>query len=339
MNITEQLFISDSSGIGEARRLAVRIAEGLGFDEEQKGRVAIVANELGSNLIKHAKDGDFIISCHHSEGFAKLDLYVYDRGPGMQNLQLCMQDGFSTSGTVGGGLGAISRLPEFFDIYSKPEKGTAIHCSFQTGSAKRQTMKYGALNFPYPGELLSGDSYAAFSSARFSSFIVADGLGHGLQANEASQLAIKTFLDIVDDPPSTLMEKIHAALMRTRGAAVGIARIDHQNLEINFCGVGNIGAQVFRGDGIQSLMSHDGIVGQNARRFHSVTYPWSEDFILTLFSDGLSSRLRLDPETYPGLFKRSPQLIASVLMRDFKRGKDDATVLVACTDRSRSQSW
>ena len=57
------------------------------------------------------------------------------------------------------------------------------------------------------------------------------------------------------------------------------------------------------------------------------SYAWPEDGLLVLHSDGLSTSTGL--ESYPGLAARDPVLIAGVLYRDFSRGRDDATVVVA----------
>jgi hypothetical protein len=57
------------------------------------------------------------------------------------------------------------------------------------------------------------------------------------------------------------------------------------------------------------------------------TYPWPAGALLVLASDGISTHWSLD--AYPGLRHRDPVLVASVLYRDFVRGRDDATVVVA----------
>jgi anti-sigma regulatory factor (Ser/Thr protein kinase) len=340
MRILEQLTVADSSSIGEGRRLAIRLAEGIGFDEGVKGKIAIVISELVTNLIKYASGGELVLESQSSPDYAVLHIYAYDQGPGMENVTLCMQDGYSSSGTVGGGLGAISRLPHVFDIYSRPGKGTAVYCAFHTGQRpENEPMEWAGLNFNYPGELVSGDGYAHFDSANFSTVIVVDGLGHGTYANEAATLAIKTFESHVELMPAQIIEKIHNALTRTRGAAVAVARINHQTNELSYSGLGNISAQIAMDFKVQSLLSNDGIVGGNARRFHTNTYPWSSEAILTMFTDGLTSKLRLDVDTYPGFVLRSPNIIASVLMRDFKRGRDDATVVVAKARGVKNKSW
>jgi hypothetical protein len=57
------------------------------------------------------------------------------------------------------------------------------------------------------------------------------------------------------------------------------------------------------------------------------SYPWARDLLLIMNSDGLTSHWHL--ERHAGLMFKVPALIASVLYRDFSRGRDDLTVLVA----------
>jgi hypothetical protein len=63
------------------------------------------------------------------------------------------------------------------------------------------------------------------------------------------------------------------------------------------------------------------------RKIQEFTYPWSPEALLILHSDGLATHWDLN--TYPGLTARHPSLIAGVLYRDFARGRDDVTVMVA----------
>jgi len=75
------------------------------------------------------------------------------------------------------------------------------------------------------------------------------------------------------------------------------------------------------------MVSHGGIVGHDARRIHEFTYPWPDDAVLVMASDGIVTQW--DVVSYPGLLSRAPSLIAGVLYRDFGRRRDDTTVLVA----------
>jgi hypothetical protein len=130
--------------------------------------------------------------------------------------------------------------------------------------------------------------------------------------------------------PLALIEYCHHALRGTRGAAVAVARIDRVRRNVTFAGVGNIAAQIYSGAKLsQHLVSVNGTAGHQMNRLHEFSYPWPDDGMLILHSDGLATAT--SAEGRPGLALRDPALIAGVLYRDFSRGKDDSTVVVAKT--------
>jgi hypothetical protein len=75
------------------------------------------------------------------------------------------------------------------------------------------------------------------------------------------------------------------------------------------------------------MVSYNGTVGYEARKFPEFTYPFPAGALLVIHSDGLGSRW--DLAAYPGLACRDPALVAGILYRDFQKGRDDVTVLVA----------
>jgi hypothetical protein len=92
--------------------------------------------------------------------------------------------------------------------------------------------------------------------------------------------------------------------------------------------VGNISGCLVNASGkSQSLLSHNGIVGAHTRKLQQLEYQWNNGDLLIMHSDGLSTRWKLS--SYPGLMLADTGVIAAILYRDCKRGRDDATVLVA----------
>jgi hypothetical protein len=123
-----------------------------------------------------------------------------------------------------------------------------------------------------------------------------------------------------------LVERIHRALAPTRGAALAVARIDAEAHVVRFVGVGNIsGALVNNGDA-RRMVSHNGTAGHIAPRIREFTYPFADDPVVILHSDGLSAKW--DLSDYPGLATSHPSLSAGVLFRDHRRERDDATIAV-----------
>jgi hypothetical protein len=77
----------------------------------------------------------------------------------------------------------------------------------------------------------------------------------------------------------------------------------------------------------RSTISHNGTVGHELRKVQDYDYPFPKGALLVMHSDGLATHWRLD--RYAGLAARDPGLIAGILYRDFKRGRDDVTILAA----------
>ena len=73
------------------------------------------------------------------------------------------------------------------------------------------------------------------------------------------------------------------------------------------------------------MLSHNGILGHQVRKFAQFSYPFPRGALYIAHSDGLAARWDLG--AYPGLESRHPALIAAVLFRDYERGRDDATVV------------
>ena len=103
----------------------------------------------------------------------------------------------------------------------------------------------GVVNVPKPGQLVCGDSWGIEQTADQTSILVADGLGHGSEARDASAEAVRIFHSNASASPQALIERVHAALRSTRGAAVAVARIDCDQEKVFFCGVGNISAHIY----------------------------------------------------------------------------------------------
>jgi anti-sigma regulatory factor (Ser/Thr protein kinase) len=328
----EAVVVAEASQIGEARRSAMALAKRLGFTETGVGQVGIVATELAGNLLKHASSGELLIGGYEDETGHGLECLVLDKGPGMANVGACLEDGYSTSGTSGTGLGAVSRQSSLLDIYSQPGRGTAILSRISATRTSRSPppARCGVVSVPYPGETVCGDGYrVALAEDGFNAMVV-DGLGHGVYAAEASNVAVQTFNKLVGGPPEEIVQAMHADLRKTRGAAVGIMAYRRQEDVVRFAGVGNVSGVIFSRGEIRRTVSHNGTVGHVARKFQTFEYAAAAPFLVVLASDGLGTAWNL--ESYPGLHARHPSLIAGVLYRDFRRKQDDVTVMVIRED-------
>jgi anti-sigma regulatory factor (Ser/Thr protein kinase) len=317
--------VTESSQIAEARRRAGEIAQAAGLDETDAAKVALLVTELGSNLVKHARDGQVLL---RASGEQTVEILSLDRGPGIANIGECMRDGYSTAGSPGTGLGALGRLSSECDIHSVTQKGTSIVARLTDHNARnpsRDGVQIGVVCLAKPGEEESGDGWLVIHLPEHDLCAVVDGLGHGHEAAKASSLALQYVGEHGHRSPKEILERVHEGVRSTRGAALSIAQIKQSEGLVRFAGIGNVSGVILDGDATRHMVSMNGTLGYQAHRVTEFTYPWSATSLLILHSDGLLSRWNL--AAYPGLLSRDPSLIAGVLYRDFVRGRDDTTVL------------
>jgi len=257
-------------------------------------------------------------------GFEVLSL---DAGPGIVDIGRALEDGYSTAGSPGNGLGAVARTASEWDLHSMRGKGTAIVARLwhkQRPAATSLGGRVGIVQEAMPGETVCGDGWLASESSDEWLCAIVDGLGHGPYAARAASASLAGVTRCGRSPVCRLVEEAHEAAKPTRGAALGIAQ--YADGCVHFAGIGNIAAVVLDHDQRRTLVSRNGILGHNVQKVSEVSHPWKPGMVLVMHSDGLVSHWTLSD--YPGLLARDPSLIAGVLLRDFTRGRDDVTVLV-----------
>jgi anti-sigma regulatory factor (Ser/Thr protein kinase) len=327
--LTQPLFLlDDRSQVGNARRAAVELAESVGFSTEQAGKVGLGVTEVATNVLKHAGTGRLLIHSLHRDGVDGVEIIALDKGPGIADVSASLRDGHSTTGTLGGGLGALSRMSDSFELFTQPARGTAVRLALWAKPlpSRAQPFEYGGLCIPKHGEPVCGDGWAVEQRRDELSILLADGLGHGVSAHDAALAAINAFRAHLQYEPGAILEACHAALARTRGAAIATAKVNASAERGIVAGVGNIVCRVEASTANRHLVSHNGTVGHTMRKVQEFTFPWPYGALLVMHSDGLGTHWDLG--SYPGLSSRHPALIAAVLYRDYDRGRDDVSVVV-----------
>jgi serine/threonine-protein kinase RsbT len=110
-----------------ACRQAVRArAVALGFTLVDQTKIVTAASELARNTLQHGGGGRMRLEIVEGGGRKGLKLTFEDDGPGIPDIQQAMQDGFTTGGGLGKGLGGSKRLVNEFEIASRPGEGTRI---------------------------------------------------------------------------------------------------------------------------------------------------------------------------------------------------------------------
>lgn len=333
--------LDELSQVGSARRAVVLLARQLGLDESTVGTAALAVTEVAKNLLQHADGGELSLWwTPRAPNEPILEVVAIDRGPGMADIERCFRDGFSTAGTPGTGLGAVRRAAGDLDVYAPPGGGTVLWFRLHGSAGRKATglgFDNGAVCVPMPGEEAVGDAWALSESDTGLTAVVCDGLGHGPVAAEASREVVHYFCDHAGDEPEDLLDGMRGPPGKTRGAAVGIAHwgLDHR---VRFAGIGNIAAVIETpGEKRRHLVSHHGTLGHSPQRAQAFTADLAPGSLLILHSDGINTRWKLDD--YPGLVHRHPGVVTGVLHRDFRRKRDDSTVLVVGRSRSRGAAW
>jgi anti-sigma regulatory factor (Ser/Thr protein kinase) len=345
MRDIRSIQISDEAQIGAARRAVHDYASHLGFSETEQAEIDIVVQEIGTNAASYATGGGWL---HYTTtlGSTGLELFYWDTGPGIYDLDRVVRDGVSTSGSLGAGMGAIRRLMDEFDVYSTVRQTSRLSMA----SARRTThgtallarkwvdrattvpdtaleKRIGVWCRPHPGERVCGDAYFMRTRDGRTLLAVVDGLGHGSGAKEAADVALDSLGEWAGEPLDQVLLTVHDALRATRGAVMGAAVIDCRNERFHYAGVGNVAVRVFGAPEQINPISTNGTLGARLGTVRVWSYPWVEGATIVMASDGLSASWEIN--SYPELLNRSPQLLAGILMRDYGRNADDATVLVA----------
>jgi anti-sigma regulatory factor (Ser/Thr protein kinase) len=322
--------VNDPSGVAEARRAATDLGGRAGFSEVETGRLALIATELSTNLLKHGSGGEILVGTYEDDDSQGIEVIALDKGAGMSNVAACLEDGYSSAGTSGRGLGAVIRQSYFVDIGSWPGLGTAVLARVAPGKPQAgrppAAPSWGGVSVPKQGEDVCGDAWSVSNAGGVRTLLVADGLGHGPDAAEASVEAVRLFHRYNGHSVSNLLEYIHGGLRSTRGAAVSMARFDAPANKVVFSGIGNVAGMIAVNGEIKRMVSMAGTAGFAARKIQSFDYPFEQGLVI-LYSDGLATGVMID--RYANLARLHPSLIAAILYRDFTRRRDDATVLVA----------
>lgn len=118
--------INTDTDIVAARQKGRELATELGFVSTDSTLLATAISELARNIVRYAKYGEIVIAPVQSGERVGIRVVARDKGPGIANISLAMQDGFSTSGGLGLGLPGVKRLMDEFHLFSNANTGTTV---------------------------------------------------------------------------------------------------------------------------------------------------------------------------------------------------------------------
>ena len=273
MRLIHSMEVRDEAQVGAARRAVHEFAGEVGFAERELAEIDIVVQELGTNAARYAMGGGCVHFTRPPGDEPGVEIFYWDQGPGIDDLDGAVRDGVSTGGSLGAGIGAMRRLMDEFDVYSavrqqtarlaplsvarrRTTHGTAILCRKWVVAAGTDApppspplpmperaaamRRSGAWSRPMPGEDTNGDAYFVGHCGAQTLLAVVDGLGHGRGAHEAARAALGVLGDWQGEPLEDLFRDAHEALRPTRGAVMGAAVIDAERETLAYAGVGNI---------------------------------------------------------------------------------------------------
>jgi len=307
-----------------------RVSE-AGYSQKKISEIDLIVAEMTSNLSKYAVDGEILLAHVVNEDDNYFELISIDNGPGMTDPFKMMQDGMSTTQTLGHGLGSINRLSDKFEIYSQKGWGTITLSRVNKSSAakkKRPSFEVRAIVVAKPGESTSGDGLYYEVRPDFLRMLAADGLGHGPEANKAVNEAVKAFKECESNDPAAILRFIHTAVRKTRGLVGTIVLYDIKKKIWNIAGIGNIASKMVNPLSSRNYMSYNGIIGHNIPTTMKVQeVPFTEYNQIILCSDGIKSRW--DTTKYPLINKYDLSVLAAALYKDYARRTDDMSVVIA----------
>lgn len=322
---------SDRSYYAILKKEVHAMAMRLKFPEKRISELDIILAEMTSNLYKYAKGGELLVG-HFYEGHEEyIELICIDTGPGMRDVSRMLRDGFSTGTTLGHGLGSIRRLSDTFDMFSAPNWGTVLLSrvyKVKSGLEEpKKKVQFKSLVLSKPHEQTSGDAAYIKQSQDHVKFILADGLGHGPEANRAANEAINAFKLCPLLSPVDIIRFIHPMVKKTRGLVATIGVFDKLTKQLKIGGVGNISTKLTGPMISKTHLAYNGIIGHNIPNTMNDLLVSSDEYNqVTLCSDGIRSRWELN--RLPGLQRADISIQAASIYKDYARLSDDMSVLI-----------
>lgn len=317
-----------------AQQAARQITRSLGFAEAASEEVVLAVAELASNMVRHAGSGILTLRPLDGGGRTGIEVEAQDHGPGIRDLEQAFEDGYSTGGGLGYGLGSVNRLMDEIEISSTAGRGTRVLSrrwlrpradptgvpAWQIGVATRARHLAPA----------NGDAFVIRKwEARLLAGVI-DGLGHGEAAQQAA-LAAQAYVQTHYDLP---LDKLFCGVSRvcrgTRGVVMALARFESP-VALTLATLGNIEIRPWTSGQHLQMTAQRGFLGAQEYHVHVQQLLWEPDWIFVLHSDGL--RTHWQWSDFPGLERESPRAVANHLLRKLAKDDDDATVLAVKTLR------
>lgn len=338
---SQEFVVRFPADISRVKHCAKHICKQLTFSGRVIDELMMVTSELASNLLIHAREGKIVFS--HIQGLPTgLMIESIDNGPGIGDIERAITDGFSTSQSLGYGLGTVNRLMDTLEVKSDNTKtlGTWICCCrylpVSTHPPQRLPFEVGVASRPKPGMQVNGDGFIVQSFGKSLLVGVIDGLGHGQLAHEATE-KIRQYVQAhhqLDLP--LIFQGAHRAAQASRGGVMSLVRLEwaEERTQLYSGALGNIEARVYS-EGMETLPVKRGILGGQLATPRFLRGEFGERQILVLFSDGVTSHW---DASHRDLLATTPaSLGARQLLWQLAKDHDDATVVIVKHSKSKRE--
>lgn len=333
--IEDRIPILDEASITLVRNQIREVAKQGGLSAETTDKMALIATELAQNQLLHAKFGQIAVRKTSQFSVPSMEIIAADQGNGIEDPTAALREEVSTSGTLGAGLSSVYHLAHELDFDIRLGEGTCIWARRFEKAPAPVCCELAILGRAYPGEAISGDSGFFQRQEQGALVGVADGLGHGLLAHEASFEAIQFVRERPSHPLDSLLLQCNEHLRESRGSVMSLVRMHGDTAQIEHLGVGDIATHIYHLNQSKRFVTLPHALGQpwDARSLASESAPFAAGTVLIMFSDGLKTETslagRLDLMRLPAIS------IAQSLLENFGRSNDDAIVFVAKFKRLR----
>ena len=340
MKLSIQQVVKDESAQVLFKVRIKTLARKLGFDTLSVENMLIVASEMLSNQIKYSNktgmvqlwynDGRFNDEIKNKAEPVTIDIFAMDYGPGIDDIKMAQKDGFTTSKTMGKGLGSIQRMADDYDLYSLKDNknwhGVAIWGRFYLNKNERPAnYQLGQFQRAYHDIAHNGDDIWLNVNKHRVSWLHLDGTGHGEEAYNIVKKVRQVKTDIHGESTRQMLDITARALTDTPGAAGAALKFNISTRQIEYSAVGDMRMTIIHNNQLTDLEVSSGVLGDVSRSYNSQSVTSGSHELFISASDGIRRNWKL--EDFPGLWEKHPQLVCFLLGNRKGRNSDDQSMI------------
>ena len=270
--------------------------------------------ELGTNILKHAKEGEIWLLGEENEYM----IAALDKGEGIKDLNWALKEGNSTSNTLGIGLSSLQKIEGFcisiLSLKDKIYKGTAVLFRPKKLKSSYVILQRNFMDLQYGGDFF-------YKKGKF--FIIGDVNGHGIKARKSAERIIEFFKSraiscvVIDD----IFNDLHGFIKNNDLRGVVLSIVEKTKF-ISVCGIGNIKIFVKRLKNVEIYSQNEGIVGEFFSSYTKYVFD-VKNALIGAFTDGIEEKVVKE------VFSLNDDIyLCAVSSVFFSNIQDDKTILI-----------